>query len=87
MSRKKEYYTLDGKQYELSPSMTCAPIFSWHISVCEVCKNYDAATRNCNKLGQIPAEYANCEKYNCPERDIDETHGLYEALKRQLYAK
>ena len=87
MTRKKEYYTIDGKEYELSPSMACDPIPRWHIPVCEVCKHYSEGKKECSKLNPIPAEYINFERYDCPQRDIDETHVLYKALKRQLNNK
>lgn len=85
MKRKKEYCVIDGKQYEVSPSMACDPICGgWLISVCDVCKNYNKEQKTCSKVKNIPEEYGQYKKHDCPERDIDISNTSWQLIRKEL---
>lgn len=84
MSRKKEYCIIDGKEYEVSPSMTAWGGGRWLIPVCEVCKHYNIVDETCSKLNPIPEEYLKCDKYDCPELEINLEDPTYTLIKKEL---
>lgn len=71
------------KEVSNSMSKENDPNFDVITPVCKACKNFIEGWK-CKVYGDRPKEYGYGKKYDCPNRDIDESNINYKYIKEKI---